>query len=162
MAISMMGRGAAIDPQALQDRQRMADLMYQRSLVPAENEQSAAQGLARMLQGGISGYDSGQIQKDRETYKQQRVSDMQKLGTALGGGTDSYKNIIGQLSDPDAQMMAFSMAKSDMDTRNKFDNETKLKQMESNMQFQNQTGMKAYEAALAQQAKASDLSLIHI
>lgn len=126
MAISMMGRGAAIDPQTLQERQRMADLMMQKSLVPAENEQSAAQGLARMLQGAISGYDSGQVQKDRETYKQQRISDMQRLGSALGGGTDAYKSIIPQLTDPDTQMLAFGMAKGELDNANKLKNEREM------------------------------------
>jgi hypothetical protein len=139
MAITMMGRGAAIDPQTLAERQKMADLMYQRSMVPAQNEQSWAQGLSRMLQGGIAGYESAQVDKDREAYKQQKVSDMQKLAGALGGG--DYKSIIGQLSDPDTQMMAFGLAKSDMDSQN---------------QFNKQAQLKAYENALAQQGKQDD------
>jgi len=139
MAISIMGRGAAIDPQTLAERQKMADLMYQRSLVPAQNEQSWTQGLSRMLQGGIAGYDAAQVDKDREAYKQQKVSDMQKLAGALGGG--DYKSIIGQLSDPDTQMMAFGLAKSDMDSQN---------------QFNKQAQLKAYENALNQQGKQDD------
>lgn len=149
-----MGRGAAIDPMTLQERQRMADLMYQKSLVPAPNEQSAAQGLARMLQGGIAGYDSAQVNRDREEYKAQRVSDMQKLASALGGG--DYKSVIGQLSDPDAQMMAFSLAKSDMDNTNKFNNEMKLKERENTLKFNTDTQMKAYENALQQSTKQGD------
>jgi hypothetical protein len=139
MAITMMGRGAAIDPQTLAERQKMADLMYQRSMVPAQNEQSWAQGLSRMLQGGIAGYESAQVDKDREAYKQQKVSDMQKLAGALGGG--DYKSIIGQLSDPETQMMAFGLAKSDMDSQN---------------QFNKQAQLKAYENALSQQGKQDD------
>jgi hypothetical protein len=139
MAITMMGRGAAIDPQTLAERQKMADLMYQRSLVPAQNEQSWAQGLSRMLQGGIAGYDAAQVDKDRDAYKQQKVSDMQKLAGALGGG--DYKSIIGQLSDPETQMMAFGLAKSDMDSQN---------------QFNKQAQLKAYENALSQQGKQDD------
>lgn len=139
MAITMMGRGASIDPQTLAERQRMADLMYQRSLVPAQNETSWTQGLARMLQGGISGYDSAQIQKDRDLYKEQKLQDMQKLGAALGTG--DYKSVIGQLSDPDAQMMALGLARSDMENTNKFRNEKTLQ----DSKFENEKSLQNFK-----------------
>lgn len=133
----MMGRGASIDPQTLAERQKIADLMYQRSLVPAENEQSMSQGIARMLQGGISGYDSAQIQNERNEYKEQKRQDMQKLGEALGTG--NYKDIIGQLNDPDTQMAAIGLAKSDMENTNKFNREKELKgyELENNKELEN-------------------------
>ena len=132
----MMGRGASIDPQTFAERQRMADLMYQRSLVPAQNESSWTQGMARMLQGGIAGYDAGQVQKERELYKEQKRQDMQKLGAALGSG--DYKSILGQLNDPDTQMMALQLAKSDMDRINKLNADRQLE----DYKFKNQRTLK--------------------
>jgi len=132
--ITVMGRGAAIDPETFASRQKLADELYKGALQnPPQPELSWTQGAARLAQAVASGYERAGVNKDRDAYKQQRLQDMQKLGTALGTG--DYKSVIGQLSDPDSQMMAFGLAKSDMDRQNA---------------LQGQYGMKMFEHGLKQ------------
>lgn len=116
MAITMMKRGADIDPQSLAQRQQMASELYKNSLAPQQPEQHWAQGLARVLQSGISGAQNAGIARDKEAYGAGRQQDMSKIAEALSSG--NYQSILNDLNTPDAQMMALGLAKTEADRKN--------------------------------------------
>jgi len=116
MAITMMKRGANIDPQELAQRQQMASQLYQNSLAPQQPEQHWAQGLARVLQSGLAGAQNAGVSKDRERYQQSQQQDLSKIAQALSGG--DYQSILGDLQNPDAQMMALGLAKTEAERKN--------------------------------------------
>lgn len=115
MGISIMGRGSVgstIEPDSFIQRQRLADELYKNSIAtPQTPELSWTQGAARLAQAIASGYERGNLNKDRQAYQDQRKADMQLLGNALASG--DYKSVMGQLSDPESQKMAFSLAAED-------------------------------------------------
>lgn len=116
MAITMMKRGADVDPQSIAQRQALAHELYKNSLTPQQPEQHWAQGLSRVLQSGIAGAQNAGASRDRETYNENRQGDMSKIAQALSGG--DYQSILGDLNTPDAQMMALGLAKTEADRKN--------------------------------------------
>lgn len=116
MAISYLERSGRIDPQSFAPRQQAANDLYNRSLTSQQPETHWAQGLARVLQSGISGAQNAGIAKDREAFAQSQKQDLSRLAQALSGG--DYQSAIGELNNPDAQMLGLQLAKSDADRQN--------------------------------------------
>ena len=124
MPISYLQRGRGVDPQGFGQRQQSINDLYNRSLAPQQPETHWAQGLARVLQSGISGAQNAGLAKDREAFDQSRQQDLSKLAQVLSGG--DYQSSIGELKTPDAQMLGLQLAKSDADRNNSFSQKQQL------------------------------------
>ena len=150
MGISMMGRGSVgstIDPDSFIARQKLADELYKNSMAaPQTPELSWTQGAARLAQSLASGYESAQLNKDRDTYKQQRQADMQMLGNAISTG--DYKSVMGQLSDPESQRMAFGLAQTDNMARARSNGNMQLAMLKNSLQNKDSTEKFTQQIAL--------------
>ena len=103
--IGIMGRGADIDPETLATRQKMAQQLYANSLAPKEPERSWTQGAARLAQSLMSGYEQGQIDQEKESYKQQQAEGMAAL---LNGDGNMTAETLSKLT-PQQQNFALDM-----------------------------------------------------
>ena len=157
MGISIMGRGSVgstIEPDSFIQRQRLADELYKNSIAtPQSPELSWTQGASRLAQAVASGYERASLNKDREAYKEQRKADMQLLGNALANG--DYKSVLGQLSDPESQKMAFGLAQDDNKERAQAKGNIQLAMLKRSLEnkdstekFQQQLALKKADHAL--------------
>lgn len=110
-----IGRGISpngdYDPYSFLQRQRENDQLYNSSLVPQTPERSWTQGLARMLQSGVSGYNQAGLDQGMADYKQSKLDDMKTLGDYLSGNTTgNFGDVVGNLNDPSSQNLALSIA----------------------------------------------------
>lgn len=106
--IQMMERGAYIDPHDLQRRERLVEQLRAQSQHIAQPERHWTQGLARMMQGLNAGIESQQLKNEKNQYRQNRQSEMQKIAGLLNGGNP--QEILSQLQIPETQALGYGMA----------------------------------------------------
>lgn len=137
-AVPLMGRGPDLDAETIMARKKLAEALVKNSLSPSAPEQSWSQGAARLAQSLVGNYQLSKAEKNQAALAQRRSADMQLLGQALtgGGGGANIAQVMSQLSDPSAQMMAFGLAKADMDRKNSMQNKYAMKNFDYGLKQQ--------------------------
>ncbi len=139
--ISIMGRGASVDPAALLERLKLSSELYKSALAsPKTPELSWTQGAARLAQAIAAGWERASVTKDMNAATAQKVQDMKGLAAALGSGDQKQiAAAVTSMSDPTSQQMALGLMAQMQQSQNKFSNEMARDQFKSGLTMNQDT-----------------------
>lgn len=136
-----------MDPYTFLAQQQENNNLYNSSLNPQAPERSWTQGLARLLQSGVSGYNQAKLDQSMAGYRQNKVNDISKIGQFLSSGgsaqSPEFGRLVGSLADPSSQQLALQLAQAQM--KNNFDL--------SKASFENNLGMQRDQAKSQSEAQ---------
>lgn len=120
------------DPLSYLTQVNQNNALYNASLNPQTPERSWTQGLARMLQSAVSGFNQGKLNNQLADYKSGKSSDLAILGDYLTKGGD-FKQVLSSMKNPEDQGLALQFAQALAMKGAEFQNQLAAKKYQSDL-----------------------------